>query len=291
MDEMRTSARIVASASTRLEELRGEPWIADDRKVVLPPREELHTSMESLIHHFKIVTEGYRVPEGEVYVAIESARGEYGCYLVSDGGPKPWRVSSARRASPRSRRPRPASATRPSPTSSRSPPRSTQSWETSTDERRPSIDEIQQMRRKLPETRARRCSPRSSSRRSAHGGWLPEEAFREVAEALDVTPAYCLSIASFYDMFHLEPVGRHRSRCARTSRARSTAPRRSSRRSSASSASTSARPPRTATFTLRAVECLGGCGWATVVAVDNRHRLHVRRRRTCRRSWRSSRWR
>ena len=51
----------------------GGPWIVDDRKVVLPPREELHTSMESLIHHFKIVTEGYRVPEGEVYVAIESA--------------------------------------------------------------------------------------------------------------------------------------------------------------------------------------------------------------------------
>jgi NADH-quinone oxidoreductase subunit D len=48
--------------------------------------------MESLIHHFKIVTEGYRVPEGQVYVAIESARGECGCFLVSDGGPKPWRV-------------------------------------------------------------------------------------------------------------------------------------------------------------------------------------------------------
>jgi NADH-quinone oxidoreductase subunit D len=48
--------------------------------------------MESLIHHFKIVTEGYRVPEGEVYVAIESGRGEMGCYVVSDGGPKPWRV-------------------------------------------------------------------------------------------------------------------------------------------------------------------------------------------------------
>ena len=69
-----------------------EPWIADDRKVVLPPREELHTSMESLIHHFKIVTEGYRVPEGEVYVAVESPRGEFGCYVVSDGGPRPWRV-------------------------------------------------------------------------------------------------------------------------------------------------------------------------------------------------------
>jgi NADH-quinone oxidoreductase subunit D len=59
---------------------------------VLPPREELHTSMESLIHHFKIVTEGYRVPEGEVYVTIESPRGEMGCYVVSDGGPRPWRV-------------------------------------------------------------------------------------------------------------------------------------------------------------------------------------------------------
>ncbi len=72
--------------------MAGERWIADDRKVVLPPREELHTSMESLIHHFKIVTEGYRVPAGEVYVTIESPRGEQGCYVVSDGGPRPWRV-------------------------------------------------------------------------------------------------------------------------------------------------------------------------------------------------------
>jgi NADH-quinone oxidoreductase subunit D len=92
MDEMRQSARIVTQCVDRLEELRGAPWIADDRKVVLPPREELHTSMESLIHHFKIVTEGFRVPEGEVYVAVESARGECGCYLVSDGGVKPWRI-------------------------------------------------------------------------------------------------------------------------------------------------------------------------------------------------------
>jgi NADH-quinone oxidoreductase subunit D len=92
MDEMRESVRIVEQCIERLEGMTGEPWIADDRKVVLPPREELHTSMESLIHHFKIVTEGYRVPEGEVYVTIESPRGESGCYVVSDGGPKPWRV-------------------------------------------------------------------------------------------------------------------------------------------------------------------------------------------------------
>ena len=89
MEEMRESVRIVDQALRRLP---GGPWIADDRKVVLPPREELHTSMESLIHHFKIVTEGYRVPEGEVYVTVESPRGELGCYVVSDGGPKPWRV-------------------------------------------------------------------------------------------------------------------------------------------------------------------------------------------------------
>jgi NADH-quinone oxidoreductase subunit D len=48
--------------------------------------------MESLIHHFKIVTEGFRVPEGEIYFAVESPRGEFGCYVVSQGGPKPWRV-------------------------------------------------------------------------------------------------------------------------------------------------------------------------------------------------------
>jgi NADH-quinone oxidoreductase subunit D len=89
MDEMRESTRIVRQA---LEGMPEGPWIVDDRKIVLPPRHELHTSMESLIHHFKLVTEGYRVPEGEVYVAVESPRGELGCYLVSDGGTKPWRV-------------------------------------------------------------------------------------------------------------------------------------------------------------------------------------------------------
>jgi NADH-quinone oxidoreductase subunit D len=92
MAEMRQSVRIAEQCLKRLERMEGKPWIVDDRKVVLPPREELHTSMESLIHHFKIVTEGYRVPEGEVYVTVESPRGELGCYVVSDGGPRPWRV-------------------------------------------------------------------------------------------------------------------------------------------------------------------------------------------------------
>src|SRR6266704_6823713 len=92
LEEMAESTNIVRQCLDKLERMEGMPWIADDRKVVLPPREELHTSMESLIYHFKIVTEGFRVPEGEVYVAVESARGELGCYVVSDGGPRPWRV-------------------------------------------------------------------------------------------------------------------------------------------------------------------------------------------------------
>ncbi len=89
VQEMRSSLDLIEMC---LDGLPSGPHIADDRKVVLPPRHELHTSMESLIHHFKIVTEGFRVPAGQVYVPIESARGEFGFYMVSDGGPKPWRV-------------------------------------------------------------------------------------------------------------------------------------------------------------------------------------------------------
>jgi NADH-quinone oxidoreductase subunit D len=89
VQEMRASLDLIEKC---LDGLPEGPVIADDRKVVLPPRHELHTSMESLIHHFKIVTEGYRVPPGEVYAPIESARGEFGFYMISDGGPKPWRA-------------------------------------------------------------------------------------------------------------------------------------------------------------------------------------------------------
>ena len=86
---MRESVKIIEQA---LDGLPEGPHIADDRKYVLPPRSELSTSMEALIHHFKLVTEGYRVPPGEVYRAIESPRGELGCYLLADGSAKPARV-------------------------------------------------------------------------------------------------------------------------------------------------------------------------------------------------------
>jgi NADH-quinone oxidoreductase subunit D len=89
MQEMRESVRIIEQC---LDGLPEGPWIADDRKVVLPPRDELPTSMEALIHHFKLVTEGFRVPPGEIYYAIESPRGELGCYVLADGSAKPARV-------------------------------------------------------------------------------------------------------------------------------------------------------------------------------------------------------
>jgi NADH-quinone oxidoreductase subunit D len=87
--EMRESARIIRQA---LEGMPSGPHTAESPKVVLPEREKMKTQMESLIHHFKIVTEGFRVPPGEVYQVIESPRGELGYYMVSDGTSKPYRV-------------------------------------------------------------------------------------------------------------------------------------------------------------------------------------------------------
>jgi NADH-quinone oxidoreductase subunit D len=87
--EMRQSLRIIRQA---LDNLPGGPYKTSDRKVALPPREELPNSMESLIHHFKLVTEGLSPPPGEVYNSVESPKGELGYYLVSDGGPKPYRL-------------------------------------------------------------------------------------------------------------------------------------------------------------------------------------------------------
>jgi NADH-quinone oxidoreductase subunit D len=87
--EMYESVKIVKQALAGLPE---GPYITEDRKVALPPRHELATSMEALIHHFKLVTEGMRVPPGEVYFPIESPRGELGCFVRSDGSSKPARV-------------------------------------------------------------------------------------------------------------------------------------------------------------------------------------------------------
>ncbi len=89
VEEMRQSLRIIEQA---LDHLPKGPFRSDNRKFVPPPRSELGVSMEALIHHFKLWTEGFSAPRGSVYASVESPRGEMGVYLEGDGGPKPYRV-------------------------------------------------------------------------------------------------------------------------------------------------------------------------------------------------------
>ena len=107
-------------------------------------------------------------------------------------------------------------------------------------------------------------------------GWLSPEAFRDVADALDLTPAYCQAVASFYDMFHLEPVGSHMVEvCTNVSCALVGA----QQVLEAFEAELGIRAGETTDdgeVTLRTIECAGGCGWGTVVAVDHRYREPVR---------------
>jgi NADH-quinone oxidoreductase subunit D len=89
LNEVRESIKILRQC---IERMPAGDYRLQDKKVTPPPRARIDESMEALIHHFKIFTEGFKVPEGEVYVAVESPRGELGCYLVSDGGAKPYRM-------------------------------------------------------------------------------------------------------------------------------------------------------------------------------------------------------
>ncbi len=89
LNEVRESIKIVYQI---LDRMPSGDYRIQNKKVTPPPRARIDESMEALIHHFKIFTEGFKVPEGEVYVGIESPRGEIGCYIVSDGGPKPYRI-------------------------------------------------------------------------------------------------------------------------------------------------------------------------------------------------------
>jgi len=88
VEEMRQSVKIMKQC---IEKMPSGPVSSTDNKVVPPKRGEMKRSMEALIHHFKLYTEGYHVPEGEAYAAVEAPKGEFGVYLVSDGGNKPYR--------------------------------------------------------------------------------------------------------------------------------------------------------------------------------------------------------
>jgi NADH-quinone oxidoreductase subunit E len=107
-------------------------------------------------------------------------------------------------------------------------------------------------------------------------GWLPPEALEEVADALDVMPAYCQAVASFYDMFHLEPVGRHLVEICTNLSCALVGAQRVVEAFEQELAVRAGETTEDGAITFRAVECLGGCGYAPVVAVDNRYRHHVR---------------
>jgi NADH-quinone oxidoreductase subunit D len=90
VSEMRQSLRICRQALARITP-KG-PHAADDPRVVPPPKDKVYTEMEALIQHFLIYSQGFTVPAGEAYVAVEGPKGEHGCHVVSDGGNRPWRV-------------------------------------------------------------------------------------------------------------------------------------------------------------------------------------------------------
>jgi NADH-quinone oxidoreductase subunit D len=92
MEEMRQSTSIMKQCVEKLMRADGRgPVLTPNHKITQPSRPEMKRSMEALIHHFKLFTEGFHVPAGEVYAAVEAPKGEFGVYLVSDGGDKPYR--------------------------------------------------------------------------------------------------------------------------------------------------------------------------------------------------------
>jgi NADH-quinone oxidoreductase E subunit len=137
------------------------------------------------------------------------------------------------------------------------------------------LDQMQAIAAQYPDSKSA-VMPCLRLAQERHGGWLPREAFEEVADALDLTPAYCKGVASFYDMFHLEPVGRHLVEvCTNVSCALVGA----QQVLEAFEEELGIHPGETTEdgeVTLRTVECAGGCGWGTVVAVDHRYREPVR---------------
>ncbi|MDQ2984725.1 MAG: NAD(P)H-dependent oxidoreductase subunit E [Actinomycetota bacterium] len=135
-------------------------------------------------------------------------------------------------------------------------------------------EQVQEIAAQYPQSRSA-VLPALRIAQERHNGWLPPEAFVEVGDALDLTPAYCKAVASFYDMFHLAPVGRHlvevcTNICCGLRGAQGVL--------EAFESELGVGPGETTEdgeITLRTVECIGGCGWPTVVAIDDDHRLNV----------------
>ena len=198
----------------------------EDNKIVPPKRGEMKRSMEALIHHFKLYTEGYHVPAGEVYAAVEAPKGEFGVYLVADGTNKPYKCKirapgfahlqamdfltprpHARRRLRHSRLDRhcvrggrPMSVRRLAP-----PEMQPKDFSFSKDNLAWAKKEIT----KYPEGRQQSAIiPLLWRAQEQSGGWLPEAAIRHVAEFLGMAHIRALEVATFYTMFNLWPVGK-----------------------------------------------------------------------------------
>jgi NADH-quinone oxidoreductase E subunit len=140
---------------------------------------------------------------------------------------------------------------------------------------RPLYDEVQAIRAQYPQPRSA-VLPALRLAQERHGGWLPPEAFEEVADALDVTPGYCQAVASFYDMFHLAPVGRHLVEVCTNISCALVGAQKVLEAFEQQLGVGAGETTEDGEVTLRTVECAGGCGWGTVVAVDHRYREPVK---------------
>jgi NADH-quinone oxidoreductase subunit E len=136
-------------------------------------------------------------------------------------------------------------------------------------------EEIREVAAEYPDARSA-VLPALRLAQERHGGWLPPEAFREVADALDVTPAYCQAVASFYDMLHLEPVGRHLIEVCTNLSCGLVGAQQVVEAFEEELGVGPGEMTEDGEFTLRTIECAGGCGWGTVVAVDHRYREPVK---------------
>ena len=136
-------------------------------------------------------------------------------------------------------------------------------------------EEVRAIAARYPESRSA-VLPALRLAQERHDGWLPPQALEEVAEALELTPAYCLAVASFYDMFHLEPVGRHLVEVCTNLPCALVGAQRVVDAFAAELGVGAGETTEDGEIALRVVECLGGCGYAPVVSVDHRYRHHVR---------------
>ena len=226
MEEMRQSIRIMKQCVEKLRVADGQgPVAVEDNKIVPPKRGEMKRSMEALIHHFKLYTEGFHVPAGEVYAAVEAPKGEFGVYLVADGTNKPYKCKIRAPGFAHLQAMDFLCRGHCWPTSRRSSARSTSCSGRSIDERPSSRTEGTAARElrlhaenlawaktliaRYPEGRqASAVIPLLWRAQEQQDDWVSEAAIRTVADMLDMPYIRVLEVATFYTMFQLQPVGK-----------------------------------------------------------------------------------